>query len=48
MKPKGDNECRSPFGLHSRDLYIGKSKWTYIYKESPIIEDSFFPSIREQ
>jgi len=27
LKQKEKNECRSPFVLHSRNLYVGKSKW---------------------
>ncbi|MDM5154238.1 hypothetical protein QUF88_10430 [Bacillus sp. DX1.1] len=30
MKTKRANECRSPFGIHSRGLYVEKSKWIYI------------------
>ncbi|MDM5154836.1 adenine deaminase C-terminal domain-containing protein [Bacillus sp. DX1.1] len=30
MKTKRENECRSPFVIHSRGLYVEKSKWIYI------------------
>ncbi|EEL48248.1 hypothetical protein bcere0022_44610 [Bacillus cereus Rock3-44] len=33
MKTEGENEWKFLLGFHSRDLYVGKSNWIYIFGE---------------